>query len=228
MQFDIHIYKLSDKFIEDHPSDEYPEIATKSNRPHCCLLIDTHRDYFICIPYRSHIHHKNAYLFHDSDRSRRDHSGLDYTKIAIINNTDYFSTEHARVDNDEYRETLNNSKHIVADAVKYVDRYIEHMNGSAPLSPEKFERAYKYTTLKYYHDILGIGGQEDQKDSKLAQHNIDNSGHRNVKVLTATGKLIEINPDRFNATCVHDTTYVIDKTNNVSDQLDDDDDRFSN
>lgn len=197
MQFDIQIHKLSDKFMQDHPSAEYPEITTKANRPHCCLLIDTHRDYFICIPYRSHIHHKNAYLFSDSERSRRDHSGLDYTKIAIIKDTDYFSTKPARVDDDEYRETINNSRHIVSNAVKYVDTYVNHENGSAPLSPEKFKRAYKYTTLKYYHAELGIDRTADRSniktdDKTLSEDNVADDAKQNSKTQNNT-----VNSTRF-------------------------------
>ena len=84
MDFDYQLYKLTSKFMSDYPISSYPEILSKPDRPHYCLLIDTHCDYFICVPFRSNIGHNNAYLFKGTKRSKRSRSGLDYSKIAII------------------------------------------------------------------------------------------------------------------------------------------------
>ena len=63
MEFEVAIYQLSAEFIRNYPSQQYPELMYKKGRPYSCLLIDLHLDYFICVPYRSSIHHKNAFFF---------------------------------------------------------------------------------------------------------------------------------------------------------------------
>lgn len=60
---------------------------------------------YICVPFRSHIHHKNAFLFKNTERSKTDSSGLDYSKTVLIRPEDYdkYLTENAVVDTDEYK-----------------------------------------------------------------------------------------------------------------------------
>ena len=129
----------------------------KQGRPYTCLLIESHHDYFICVPFRSYITHKNAFLFTKTSRSRKTKSGLDYSKIAIIKDNNYFdSITTAIVDQDEYTEMLRNISAIVEEANDYVNTYIKHINGTSPLHPRTFARKYQYSTLPYFHDILGI------------------------------------------------------------------------
>lgn len=55
---------------------------------------------YICVPFRSHIHHKNAFLFKNTERLKTDSSGLDYSKTVLINPEDYdkYLIENAVVD----------------------------------------------------------------------------------------------------------------------------------
>ncbi len=157
MNYLSQVYLLSNKFIQEHPANTYPELMHKLGRPYTCLLIETHEDYFICVPFRSSINHKNAYFFKGTTRSRKTHSGLDYSKTVIINKLEYIdSSTPAIVDQDEYNEMMANLSQIVKDAVSYVTTYINHVNGITPLHPRQFFRRYGYTTLAYFHDILGI------------------------------------------------------------------------
>lgn len=67
------IYLLSQKFISDYPLTKYPELMYKLNRPYTCLLIDTHEDYLICVPFRSSITHKNSYFLNtQKEASKQD------------------------------------------------------------------------------------------------------------------------------------------------------------
>ncbi len=157
MEFDSDLYLLSSKFIYDYPLSLYPEIMYKSGRPYTCLLIDTHDDFFICVPFRSDIHHNNAFLFTGTARSRKSRSGLDYSKIIIIKDSDYIdSTTPAIVDQDEYTEMIRNLPKIVQEANDYVDTYINHINGVSPIHPRQFDRKYRFSTLTYFHSIMGI------------------------------------------------------------------------
>ncbi len=156
MEFDSDLYLLSPKFTEDYPPEKFPELMHKHGRPYTCLLIDTHDDYFICVPFRSDIHHKNAFLFTNTERSKRSHSGLDYSKIVIIRDSSYFDDENAIVDQDEYAEMKRNLETIVTSALSYVDTYINHVTGKAILHPREYARKYQFSTLPYFHDVMGI------------------------------------------------------------------------
>jgi len=157
VDFDYQVYLLSSKFITDYPLSAYPELMYKQGRPYTCLLIDTHEDFFLCVPFRSSINHKNAYHFTGSQRSLRSRSGLDYSKIVVIRDNDYIdSSARAVVDQDEYNEMMKNLPLIVQEVLDYVNAYISHKIGDVPLHPRDYARKYGFSTLPYFEDILGI------------------------------------------------------------------------
>ena len=156
MEYDVDVYLLSSKFINDYPLSKYPELMYKHGRPYSCLLIDTHYDYFICVPYRSSINHKTAFMFNGTQRSRHTRSGLDYSKIVLIKDNDYIDSQTAIVDQDEYKETMTHLSTIVSDVDQYITTYVAHVNGSQTLHPREYARKYQFSTLPYFHDILNI------------------------------------------------------------------------
>lgn len=156
MKFSLDIYQLSAKFMADYPISKYPELMYKQGRPYSCLLLDTHSDYLICVPYRSSIRHKNAFLFVGTQRSRKMQSGLDYTKIVLIRDRGYLDPVKAVVDQDEYRETIVHIQTIVKEVLNYVDTYIGHLAGTSQIHRREYERRYRFSTLPYFHDIMGI------------------------------------------------------------------------
>ena len=96
-------------------------------------------------------------MFTRTARSLKTRSGLDYSKMVIIQNTEYFdSTTAAIVDQDEYTEMMQKLPTIVKEVNDYVNTYISHMNGTIPLHPKAFLRKYQYSTLAYFHDLLKI------------------------------------------------------------------------
>lgn len=155
MNYDVEVYKLSNDFFNDYPISEYPELLTKEGRPYNCLLIDTHIDYFICIPFRTNIspHNSDSYIFKNSNRSKHHNSGLDYQKMLIIKEARYLEN-NAIVDQDEYSETMSNIDKIVMGAEKYLNTYIAHVNKTHILHQRDYDRHYKFSTLPYFHDIL--------------------------------------------------------------------------
>lgn len=155
--FDYQVLNLTQQFYTDYPDPPYKEIIRKNTRPYNCLLLQSHYGYFICIPYRSKINHKYAFKFKNSKRSKKTRSGLDYSKVAIIQKTEYIGTSNAIVDKDEYNETRNNIAYIKKDVQEYIDDYVDHLLGRSTKYDEiKFGRIYKYSTLQYFHDELGI------------------------------------------------------------------------
>lgn len=153
---DYQILRLADEFYDRYPNPPYAEILKKRKRAYSCILFQSHYDYFICVPYRSEITHSYAYHFRKSARSRQHKSGLDYTKIVIISKLEYIETEGAFVDKDEFNETMINLEKIKQQALQYVEDYVAHHRGSAVLHSVEFNRRYLFTSLKYFHQELGI------------------------------------------------------------------------
>lgn len=157
VEYDFELLLLSEKFARDYPASSFPELMRKHGRPYTCLLIDSHEDYFICVPFRSSIGHKNAFMFKGTARSKKSKSGLDYSKIVLIKDNDYLdSITSAVVDDDEYTEMIKNLPTIVREVNDYVNTYINHVNAVAPIHQREFLRKYQYSTLPYFHNVMGI------------------------------------------------------------------------
>lgn len=82
--------------------------------------------------------------------------GACYTKVLLIKDNCYISDANIVVDNDEYNEMMINAGRIVKEICNYIDDYKKHISREKILHPKEFERRYKYSTLKYFHDILEI------------------------------------------------------------------------
>ena len=153
---DYQILRLTNLFYQQYPNPPHKEILKKQKRAYNCLLFQTHYNFFICIPYRSEITHSFAYLFKKSNRSKKHKSGLDYTKILIVNKTEYLNNKDSIIDKDEYKETIINLEKIKKDALEYVEEYVAHINKTNILHPVSFKRKYGFSTLKYFHKELGL------------------------------------------------------------------------
>ena len=51
---------------------------------------------------------------------------------------------------------MKNISTIVQDVLEYVNTYVNHKNGTAPLHPREYARKYGFSTLPYFDDILGL------------------------------------------------------------------------
>ena len=153
---DSQILKLSDEFYKRYPNPPNVEILKKQKRAYNCLLFQTHYNYFICIPYRSNISHPYSFLFRKSKRSTISKSGLDYTKILILNKTKYLDSKDALIDKDEFNETMCNLDKIKKDALTYVEDYVAILKKKKTIHPSEFKRKYGRSSLKYFHKELGI------------------------------------------------------------------------
>lgn len=144
--YDYELCKLSNKFRADYPSCDYPEIMSKEARPYLYALVSTNYGYYLAIPYRTNIRHGNAYLFKNTLRSKNNRSGLDFSKMVIIEDPAYIDTDSKLIiDKDEYDATVHSSTKIITKAVKYLNGYIK-TKGRSP--------KYTYSTLKYFDNII--------------------------------------------------------------------------
>lgn len=126
---DSQILKLTNTFYNAYPNPPYIEILKKQQR---------------------------AYKFTSSSRSILHKSGLDYTKIVIINRNEYIDSIDALIDHDEYVETMLNLRRIKREALEFVEDYVAHCKGERVLAPEEFRRRYRFSPLKYFHTELGL------------------------------------------------------------------------
>lgn len=155
MEYLADIYSLTAQFYIDYPKSKYPEIAVKKDRPYSCLLVEYMDDIFICIPFRSHVRHKYAYHFKNSVRSQHCQSGLDYTKAVLVRNYDYLDTSTpAVVDQDEYKEAMQNLPRIVREVYEYISDYKDDLNDVKKLHPREWQRRYGMSTLPYFNNLL--------------------------------------------------------------------------
>lgn len=151
---DYQILKLTNAFYSAYPNPPYTEILKKNQRAYNCLLFQSHYDYFICIPYRSEITHKYAYHFTSTERAKLHRSGLDYSKIVIIDRAEYIDSVDAIIDKDEFNETIINLEKIKKEALKFVEDYILHITGIKIMHICEFNRRYAFSPLRYFHNIL--------------------------------------------------------------------------
>lgn len=153
---DFQILRLTDEFYKRYPNPPYTEIMKKNKRAYNCILFQTHYNCFICVPFRTEISHKYAFHFKTSMRSVKHKSGLDYTKIVIIDKNEYIGCVDAVIDQDEFRETIINIERIKFEALKFVEDYIEHHKGTKKLHAKEFLRRYNYSPLKYFHKEMDL------------------------------------------------------------------------
>lgn len=154
IEFDYDLKCLSENFYKDYPSNLFPEILEKDKRAYCCVVIETKWNYFICIPFRTNMHHKNGYHFKTSERAMKFRSGIDYSKMVLISNPHYFTSTTGIIDKDEFNEFRINKDFIINEALEYLETFEKHIKGEIVLHKKEFERKYKYSSLQYFIDFL--------------------------------------------------------------------------
>lgn len=148
--------KLSDEFYKQFDRNQFRELLFKKGRPFNCIVIE-YGKMFICVPYRTNINHSNAYKFRHSKRSQNNQSGLDYSKLVILENEKYVDFKNVIVDLDEYKETLKKQKVIENAVMQYIKVYWKHKTGKKRLSKKSYSQKYRFSTLKYFNkEILKL------------------------------------------------------------------------
>lgn len=143
--------KLSTKFYIDHPENLFPEFEHKKERPYVVLLVKIGDNKF-ALPFRTHIRHNNCYKFSNTGRETDSATGIDFTKVVIVNNENYIGKE-TYIDDKEYIELSRKCYFIINKFKKYLDGYIDYIkNGGNEFTAKK----YQFSTLKYYHEELGL------------------------------------------------------------------------
>lgn len=149
----IEIKKLTQLFYDDHPHNLYPEILSNIDRPYSIALFKL-SNYYVGVPFRTYMRHNNGFLF-SNKLVKGSRPGLDYSKIVIFKNEKYIG-ERININNQQQAEFKKNIATITSEIENYIQAYIDHYNNISPLHPREFQRKYGYSTLKYFHEIIGI------------------------------------------------------------------------
>lgn len=143
---------LSKEFFQDYDPKDFPELEHKEGRPYLVFLIKIENNTF-AVPFRTNIRHKFAYRFKNTGRETESRTGLDFTKAVIVNEERYIGEEEKLIDDIEYIELDSKFYFIQNQFKRYVLRYHKHLAGELD---ERQSKAYRFTTLKYFHKELGI------------------------------------------------------------------------
>nr|WP_238828253.1 hypothetical protein [Edwardsiella piscicida]ATV90668.1 hypothetical protein [Edwardsiella piscicida] len=145
----IQLRTLSDQFYIDNKGLQ--EALDGSNdgkvRGYGIVVIDINGLVF-GIPLRSNLNHKFGFV---SERSGGVKKGLDYTKALLIKKEEYVSRAY-KIPAAEFAQINDNKEKIQEDFNKFVNKYIEAHNKN----DANILRDYRYSTLKNYHNELGL------------------------------------------------------------------------
>ena len=145
----FQLRKLSKEFYKDFPTNTFPEMEHKKNRPYIVLLVKISELTF-AIPFRTNIRHSFCYKFKNSDRNTVSATGIDFSKAVIISKETYLG-EETDINDKEYLELQSKYFFIINKFKKYVRGYLLLKQNKGN---EYLEKRYKYSTLKYFDDLL--------------------------------------------------------------------------
>ena len=140
-------YFLSDAFFDAYPSERFPEIEAKRNRPYVFYVVELSKGVWFAIPLRSNV--KHPFVFRTSANG-----GLDYSKAVPILDDSYVDTVHrAYVRPAEY-PLIRKNRGAIKDGLRaYIEQYRE-----ARKHPRRTRNArlIQYSTLQYFEEELGL------------------------------------------------------------------------
>lgn len=149
------IRTLSNYFYSDYPWIEYPEILRKPKRPYNMAIFRFKNDCFLCVPFRTRLHHNNGFHFYDEPLKNGNNPGLDFSKVVAVKDRRYIG-ERVNIGKTNHMIFYQNIAKINLLLAKYVLGYIEYKNGIKTLSRGEYNRLYQFSTLKYFHNELDI------------------------------------------------------------------------
>lgn len=137
---------LSEAFFNDYPTEQFPEIEHKPNRPYVVVFVTVGEQQF-AIPMRSHITHPHAFL---TDKEKR--CGVDYTKaIVVLDEEKYLdSTKKPHIRPNEFDALRGKEYKIQCGLQKYIEKYKK-----AKTSEKEIDKILvRCSTLQYFEKYL--------------------------------------------------------------------------
>lgn len=137
---------LSKQFYNDYPSDKYPEMMLKENRPYTQVITDIDGLKF-AIPLRSDISHSADVLWTDKSAKH----GLDFTKAVLILDDKYISNEKVFIKNKEHKHLLGKERRVKEKMEKCISNY---KKAKANIKEEHNAEYCSYSTLQYFEEYI--------------------------------------------------------------------------
>lgn len=139
---------LSEKFFNEHPSSDYPEMEQKHNRPYIQVIVEI-GDLRFAIPLRSDIRHPHV-LWTD----KANHCGVDFSKAVVIADDSYIDmTKEPHLRQNEFDALRGKDYRIKRKMEKYIADYKKARSTmDDPLS----RTLVMYSTLQYFEKEIGI------------------------------------------------------------------------
>lgn len=139
---------LSEEFYLAYPSEDYPEMEQKHNRPYIQVYVEIEGIQY-AIPLRSDIHHPHV-LWTD----KKNHCGVDFSKAVVITDEKYIdSSTDPHIRQDEFDALRGKDYKIKTKMEKYIEDY---KMAKSDLSNPRNQQLVKYSTLQYFEAELGI------------------------------------------------------------------------
>lgn len=144
---------LSEKFYNDYPAEQYPEMMLKENRPYTQVITNVNGLKF-AIPLRSDISHKTDVLWTDKNARH----GLDFTKAVVILDDEYISGERAYIREKEHKHLLGKERRVKEKMEKCIKNYIDAKENIQ----EEHNAAYcSFSTLQYFEEYIYQNKEQD-------------------------------------------------------------------
>lgn len=145
---------LSEKFYNDYPSEKYPEMMLKENRPYTQVITDVNGLKF-AIPLRSDISHKTDVLWTDKSACH----GLDFTKAVVILDDDYISENRVYIREKEHKHLLGKERRVKEKMEKCI---LNYKKAKENIEEEHNAEYCSYSTLQYFEEYIY---KEQNKDT---------------------------------------------------------------
>lgn len=139
---------LTDEFYKAYPSELYPEIEQKHNRPYIQVYVEINGIQY-AIPLRSEIHHPHV-LWTD----KKNHCGVDFSKAVVINDEKYIDMlTEPHIRENEFNALRGKDYKIKVKMEKYIKEY---KKAKQDLGKKHNQNLVKYSTLQYFEKEIGI------------------------------------------------------------------------
>lgn len=139
---------LTDEFYKAYPSELYPEIEQKHNRPYIQVYVEINGIQY-AIPLRSEIHRPHV-LWTD----KKNHCGVDFSKAVVITDEKYIDMlTEPYIRENEFNALRGKDYKIKVKMEKYIEEY---KKAKQDLGKKHNQNLVKYSTLQYFEKEIGI------------------------------------------------------------------------
>lgn len=139
---------LSSEFYNEYPSNKYPEIEQKPDRPYVQVYVEVD-GVKMAIPLRSNINHPYV-LWTD----KKNKCGIDFSKAVVIRKENYIDNDRIPYIRQKEFDALRGKDYKIKEKMK---KYIEKYEFARNHQDKEINRTLVYcSTLQYFEDELGI------------------------------------------------------------------------